>query len=232
MQQIGTTSIDNLPPSNTQTQSQIQIQPQIQPQSQNISLDISHPSSQQENKIMDNSISIQNIEQERNNDPYIKINQQTINQGTNNMIPPQTQNTQQNIEHINKDLLTLQSRDVPLSQHHITHDENIKANYIPPSSEVNNDYIKEELNREKIIQEYEKQKERESIIDKLYSELSIPFIISLLFFIFQLPFFKMYFLKFIPLLHNNDGTLKLSGLLLQTLIFCSLTYIINKFVKL
>jgi hypothetical protein len=121
---------------------------------------------------------------------------------------------------------TLPSRDIPQNTNTIIQDEQIKPNYIPQNVNTNtnvNDYIMDEP----ITINY---KEQQSI-DNIYDELQTPILISLLYFIFQLPIFKRTIYKNFAFFCNNDGNYNINGLLFVSLLFGSTFYFLSKFMN-
>ena len=127
----------------------------------------------------------------------------------------------------------LASRDIPRNTENISHDPQIQPNYIPPQS--NNDYITEEEENDDIVQNYNKREKQGDSLDQLYEELQIPLLISVLYFLFQLPIFKRYLYKFFPALFSKDGNINLYGFAFTSSLFGMLYYLLrlaqNKFNK-
>lgn len=120
----------------------------------------------------------------------------------------------------------LQIRDVPTSETHLVQDECSKISYLPNNNE---DYIKEnddlenELNYNLIEKDNTNNK-----LDMLYEELSIPLMLFVLYFIFQLSYVNNLFFKYLNFLFNSSGNLKLEGYLIKSLLFVSIYYFLNK----
>ena len=89
----------------------------------------------------------------------------------------------------------LPSRDIPVTSHHISQDPEIQQNYVPPAE--TNDYIDIEENDDTILDEYNKKVASADSIDNLYNEFQTPFLLGILFFLFQLPFFKKYMFQYL-----------------------------------
>ena len=120
----------------------------------------------------------------------------------------------------------LASRDIPRNTENISHDAQIQPNYIPPQS--NNDYITEEEENDEIVQNYNKRSQQGDSLDQLYEELQIPLLISVLYFLFQLPIFKRYLYKFFPALFSKDGNINLYGFAFTSSLFGMLYYLLSK----
>ena len=85
----------------------------------------------------------------------------------------------------------LPSRDIPQNISTISQDPQIQPNYIPPP--VNkSDYIQQYESNEDIINNYNKSHKNSNSLDEMYNEIQIPLLLSILYFLFQLPIFKKY----------------------------------------
>lgn len=120
----------------------------------------------------------------------------------------------------------LPSRDIPRNTESIMQDPQIQPNYIPPQS--NNDYITEYEDNEDIIQNYNSNAKYGDSLDQLYEEIQIPLLISVLYFLFQLPIFKRYLYKFFPALFSKDGNVNLYGFCFTSALFGLLYYMLAK----
>lgn len=111
----------------------------------------------------------------------------------------------------------LPSRDIP--QHTLPRqsDQEVKPNYIPNTEE--NDYIGNILDREKILQENTRKQNQSDNMDYLYENLQMPVLVSIVYFIFQLPAVRKNVLSFLPSLFNNDGNPNLSGYVFNSAMF-------------
>jgi hypothetical protein len=109
---------------------------------------------------------------------------------------------------------TLPSRDLPLTTNNLTNDEAIKANYIPKPEKEN--YILEDNDE---LENYYKNEKTQSSLDQLYDELQIPLLISILYFLFQLPIFKKIIFKYLPFFCKSDGNYNLNGLMFTCILF-------------
>ena len=110
----------------------------------------------------------------------------------------------------------LPSRHIPMETNHVTQDEQVKPNYIPPAE--NENYIEEEENIEASIAENQSNQRATDRLDQLYEEIQLPILIMLLFFIFQLPFVQMKLKSILPSLFMNDGNPTLSGYAFKNII--------------
>ena len=120
----------------------------------------------------------------------------------------------------------LQSRDIPRTTESLTQDEQIQPNFIPKTT--NNDYITEAEENDDIINNYNNKKTSNDNLDNLYDELQTPLLIAVLYFLFQLPFFKRFLFDYFPVLFSNDGNYNINGFLFTSVLFGILFYLLNK----
>lgn len=184
-----------------QSQMQPQMQPQIQPQMQ--------PQMQQGQMYSDS----------RSTTPFPQ--QQSLNQQTNND-PSLIQhlNSVQTSNLINNGTMDLPSRDIPMSQNHITQDPNIQPNHIPSG---NSNFINNQISQDMVNDFSRKQNNIQHNNDFIYEESKIPVIIAILYYIFYQQFVDNNIKILFPSLFNNEQRLKKSGILLKSLLF-GLTY--------
>ena len=133
------------------------------------------------------------------------------------MPPPQVQYQQPQYR--------LPSRDIPLETDMYTQDATITPNYIPPDTKLTGDYIRDYEDDDEIQFDYMQKKQKEKLLDRLFTELQIPIFISILFFIFQIPVVNtMIFKRFSFLsIYNADGNFNFYGLFLKSALF-GITY--------
>lgn len=204
-----TSNLDDLPVSNQTDQNNITLQ------------------TSEKNTVIEGSIN--NIQQQRENDLKQNIAPSSGEQGVNN-----NGNNDNNINindfvtsiqsAVSSGSLSLPSRDIPQTQSHITHDDEIKQNFIPGD---NDDYIDEDRSKQDIINDYMKKQENNNKADDIYNKLQTPILMSLLYFIFQLPVVKKLFLKLFPAFYHKDGNLNLTGFIVNSVLFSISYYIIN-----
>jgi hypothetical protein len=116
----------------------------------------------------------------------------------------------------------LPSRDIPQNTEIFTQDEQIKPNYIPQEKN-HQDYIKKYDENNPIIQNV-----KNDSLDDMYNELQIPILLAVLYFLFQLPIFKIYLFRYLPILFLKDGNLNINGYLFTSIIFSLLYYLLSK----
>lgn len=121
----------------------------------------------------------------------------------------------------------LPSRDIPLQTEQLTNDAQIQPNYIPQP--IQRDYIND-INSDNINDYYRAEKNQNSL-DSLYDELQAPLLLAVLYFLFQLPFFKKSVFKYLPFFCNTDGNYNFNGLIFTCALFGFIYYSLSKTVK-
>lgn len=118
-----------------------------------------------------------------------------------------------------KGQLDLPSRDIPMNQSNITMDRESSTNYVPD----NEDYINKIYERnEDIVENQRKKQNKQDSLDVLYNELEKPILLSVLYFLFQLPFMNILLKKNLKLLFNGEGNLNIYGYMFKSILFSSL----------
>ena len=121
----------------------------------------------------------------------------------------------------------LPSRDIPMTTTGHSTDPQIQPNYIPqPQSSV--DYIKNYEQTSDMIDEYNKGTQQQNSLDDMYNEIQTPLLLAVLYFLFQLPFFRKFLLSYFPILFSNDGNFNMNGFLFSSILFGILFYTLNK----
>ena len=124
----------------------------------------------------------------------------------------------------------LPSRDIPTNTNNVCIDPEIVPNYVPPARQNQSDYIKNYEQSDTIINNYSNQKNTSNSIDRLYDELHKPLLLAVLYFFFQLPFFKNTLNTYIPILFSNDGNYNINGHLFTSLLFGTSFYMLMKII--
>ena len=122
----------------------------------------------------------------------------------------------------------LPSRDIPFNTTSHSNDAQIQPNYVPPPPPNNMDYIKDYETHDDIINSYNSNKYQQNSLDEMYNEIQIPLLLSVLYFLFQLPYFRKFLFNYFPILFSNDGNLNINGFLFTSILFGLLFYILNK----
>jgi len=158
-----------------------------------------------------NNISLNISEKQQLNENNNGLDQSTINQLMSGLQQANSTGATQ-----------LPSRDIPQNTEIFTQDQQIQPNYIP-----------QHKNHEDYIQNYETNTliiptVKNDTLDDMYNELQIPILLAVLYFLFQLPIFKMYLFRYLPILFLKDGNLNINGYLFTSIIFSLLYYLLSK----
>ena len=187
-----------------------------------------------------NNISINTIDNQMPNQMSNQMPNQMPNQmsnqmpNSNNEIPKTQNDYNEMILQLqmakNNNATNLPSRDIPsnINNSNITTDEKIKPNYIDNNDEK---YINNLETQESVINTNNNAENFNNKLDYIYNELQIPIVLSILYFIFQLPNTKMFFYKVFPFFYMKDLNLNLYGSFAISLIFAILFYFIFKIIN-
>lgn len=121
---------------------------------------------------------------------------------------------------------SLPSRDIPLHTEQLTSDLQVQPNYVPQP--IVKDYIND-MNDD--INNYYVSEKNQNSLDSLYDELQAPLLLSVLYFLFQLPFFKKSVFKYFPFFCHTDGNYNFNGLIFTCALFGFIYYSLSKTVK-
>jgi hypothetical protein len=125
--------------------------------------------------------------------------------------------------------LRLPSRDIPQDTLSITNDQQVHSNFVP--QHTNNDYITEHQTTEEILRLNAKKQNDNETLDKIYSEISLPLMIAVFYFLYQLPIVRKTLFSTFPMCYSKSGDMKMSGFLLNSTIFGLAVYGTHKLVK-
>lgn len=213
---ISMTRIVDLPDINTQSQMNSAVQPQMQ------------------------QMPMQQMSQGLATDAYIPMNIHPNPYGIpkpppGGILPPQqtTSSTMSEKNYVNElDNIQqrLPQRDIPMDPLRHIQDVEVQPNYIPPPK-VTYDYIQEyQVSTDKKIKEYELQKKTEQKREEWLEELQMPILVSLIYFVFQLPIVNTLLFKRFSFLsiYREDGNFNLVGLTLKCVFFGSVFYLLEK----
>lgn len=160
-------------------------------------------------KITANEMSNQFQDNQSNPNPSsLTLDQNTINQIVNGLQQASLSGATQ-----------LPSRDIPMNTTSLSNDPQIIPNYIPVSSDNKRDYIRSYEETDDVINNYNRQKQMNNSLDDMYNEIQTPLLLAVLYFLFQLPFFKNLLYKYLPFLFSNDGNHNINGLLFNSILF-------------
>ena len=122
----------------------------------------------------------------------------------------------------------LASRDIPMTTNGISADPHVQPNYVPPPPENNVDYVKNSEQTSDMINEYNKNIRKQDSLDDMYNEIQTPLLLAVLYFLFQLPFFRKFLFSYFPILFSNDGNFNINGFLFSSILFGLLYHLLNK----
>ena len=162
------------------------------------------------------SISANEIKQPITNNSGITLDQTTISQIVNGLQQASSTGATQ-----------LPSRDISMNTNNITTDPYIQPNYIPQVT-GQPDYITNTETTEDMINKYNKNTDNRDSLDEMYSEIQTPLLLAVLYFLFQLPFFKKKLFTYFPVLFSLDGNFNINGFLFSSILFGLLFYLLNK----
>jgi hypothetical protein len=122
----------------------------------------------------------------------------------------------------------LPSRDIPMNTNNISVDPHVQPNYVPPPPPMHSDYIKNYEQTSDMVDKYNKNAQRANSLDDMYNEIQTPLLLAVLYFLFQLPFFRKFLFTYFPVLFSNDGNLNINGFLFSSVLFGLIFYGLNK----
>ena len=121
----------------------------------------------------------------------------------------------------------LPSRDIPMTT--IAHnDPQMRPNYVPPPPQQDADYIQNYEQSSDMINSYNKQASNQNSLDNMYDEIQTPLLLAVLYFLFQLPFFRNLLFTYVPILFSTDGNFNINGYLFTSVLFGVVFYTLNK----
>jgi hypothetical protein len=122
----------------------------------------------------------------------------------------------------------LPSRDIPMTTTALSNDQQVQPNYIPSPPQNHVDYITDYENPNDIINNYNKKKQYHNTLDSIYDEIQTPLLLAVLYFLFQLPFFRKFLFSYFPVLFKNDGNFNINGFLFTSILFGFVFHLLNK----
>ena len=111
----------------------------------------------------------------------------------------------------------LPSRDIPISQNRVHLDHQADPNYVPQAAPT--DYIQNHDTEQEFYEQARRNANKKDNLDVVYNELQVPILISLLFFLFNLPFFKKTLNTYAGFLFQKDGNYNLYGFAATSTLF-------------
>jgi hypothetical protein len=162
----------------------------------------------------------QNLQQKISQSPGLSLDQSTIHQIVSSLQQASVTGATQ-----------LPSRDIPMTTTEHSNDPYVRPNYIPPPPlEKNVDYIQNYEQNDNIVNNYNKNDQYNNSLDDMYNEIQTPLLLSVLYFLFQLPFFRKFLFTYFPILFSIDGNLNINGFLFTSAMFGLLFYFFNKII--
>jgi len=122
----------------------------------------------------------------------------------------------------------LSSRDIPMSTTGHSNDPEVRPNYIPPPHPQNMDYIQNYEQTSDMVNAYGKNFQNSNSLDDMYTEIQTPLLIAVLYFLFQLPFFRKFLFSYFPILFSKDGNLNINGFVFTSVLFGCIFHFFNK----
>ena len=121
----------------------------------------------------------------------------------------------------------LPSRDIPMNTSGHSNDAQVQPNYVP-MHERQADYIKDYDQTSDMIDGYNRNMNRSDSLDEMYNEIQTPLLLAVLYFLFQLPFFRRFLFNYFPILFSNDGNFNINGFMFSSVLFGLLFYLLNR----
>ena len=118
----------------------------------------------------------------------------------------------------------LPSRDIPMNTSAVAADPQVMPNFVPPPPPQHVDYIQ----RHEQTFDPRNTQSSPSSLDEMYNEIQTPLLLAVLFFVFQLPFFRKFLYTYLPFLFSNDGNYNLNGFLFVSAFFGMLFHFLMK----
>lgn len=225
MESNSVTSISQLPMNNNNQNDSLQ--QNMQQNQNNIILTKNESINEPTSQIMNQN---PNPNQNTNQNPNSNMN---FNQETNNVVqnnPNYNELINQLQKASNQGVTQLPSRDIPMNPTQNANDVEIKPNFVPPPPS-HEDYIQNMQTPDELVNQNNRQMNYQNNLEQFYSEIQLPLIVSLLYFIFQLPYFRQFIKKMLPSLFKNDGNMNLYGFFFNSALFGILFFIINKLIS-
>ena len=122
----------------------------------------------------------------------------------------------------------LPSRDIPMTTSGLSSDPQVRPNYVPPPPANNVDYIQNYEQSDNMVNNYNRNMRNNNSLDDIYNEIQTPLLLAIMYFLFQLPFFRKFLFTYLPVLFSIDGNFNINGYLFTSILFGALFFIVNK----
>jgi hypothetical protein len=160
---------------------------------------------------------VENSSQMQGSNSSLSLDQGTINQIVNSLQQASINGGTQ-----------LSSRDIPMTTTGHSNDPEVRPNYIPPPPPQNMNYIQNYEQASDMLNTYGRNVQNNNSLDDIYSEIQTPLLIAILYFLFQLPFFRKFLFSYLPVLFSTDGNLNINGFLFTSILFGVIFHFFNK----
>ena len=120
----------------------------------------------------------------------------------------------------------LPTRDIPMNSVSHTNDQQVQPNYIPKVGQQTH-YIDDEIDIGRYATNQQKLQHHASNVNAIYDEIQFPVLISLLYFLFQLPAFRKMLFRNMTFLYLKDGNMNLTGFMFVSSLFGLCFYILQ-----
>ena len=124
----------------------------------------------------------------------------------------------------------LPSRDIPHESLSMQHDEQIKPNYIPREP-AQDDYISRYESSDEVRENNRRSRNKTDTLEMLYTEFQMPILMGVVYFMFQMPALRTAILQFLPSMFNKDGNMNLQGLIMMSVGYSVVYYILTKVIS-
>jgi len=123
----------------------------------------------------------------------------------------------------------LQSRDIPI---HKTQqlDSQVQQEYIPPPNNKNFVEQEEDIEENSFRENIHKAKNYLFMFENTYNEIQMAVLLSIFYFLLQLPYIKKLLITYIPILFFKDGNINIYGNLFMSILFGVAYYILSLFI--
>lgn len=125
----------------------------------------------------------------------------------------------------------LPSRDIPRESLSMQHDEQIKPNYIPREPAHEDDYISRYESSDEVRENNRRSRNKTDTLETLYTEFQMPILMGVVYFMFQMPALRTAILQFLPSMFNKDGNMNLQGLIMMSVAYSVVYYILTKVIN-
>lgn len=220
MSQIGTTSIDSLPVADVDVVNEQNQTIQINTHDKNVVLDDKVKQLQDQRKELDN---------QRRATPLYDAGERELPHSSTQP----SMNVNEFVSGIqkasNSGALRLPSRDIPQDTMAHTNDQEIQSNFIPQTNTT--DYITEHQTTEDILRLNSRKQGDTETLDKIYSEISLPLMVAVFYFLYQLPIVRKTLLSTFPMCYTKAGDMNMTGFVLNSSLFGFAVYVTHKIIK-